>query len=288
MSVYQDSELMRERSFKALNDPTSVPNRRYDRYGAVDQLEASLDALNYFTAPDNKKAMEDEFLEDLHSSEWGISSEATACYLEAVKSHQNGNTSDSLTMLHDAVRSYMADAGVSLPQGEEAAGLSQPNVISVREVGCLINLNRRSLEKHLHRWMEQRGVLSQDGIYLKRGKGTSLPLDTSQYQEEKWIASYSLSVSVAESFANKDKLSIKNILHLEYAEAAFRVLIFTPFLPGVHADEVEFGLIPFAAPRMLKKLETEGEYEEFLILTLQGSADELGDADDRPTLDNKG
>ena len=94
--IYYDSNLMMDRSLRALNDPASVPIREHDKYCAVIDEEALLDALDYFTDPANKASMESDFLKDLRSSEWGISSEAVSCYLKAVRDYHNSGSTPSL------------------------------------------------------------------------------------------------------------------------------------------------------------------------------------------------
>jgi hypothetical protein len=262
----QSTLLMRDRSFDALNDPSSVPDRQYDRYWAVTQDEEILDALGYFTSPGNKSAMEEEFVADLGSCSCGVSSRVASLYFQAIKDYQDGGSTAPLRMLKHAVRAYMFDRGATVNIRENLDAIEGGNEISGEDIRRILRANQFNLVKHFDAWKRQRHHdISDDEIYLRRGIGLSTPLVSGAYQEAAWITSYTLALSVAEAFANRGRPRVENIIHLQYEDARSRVLFFSPFVPGVHPKELELGLIPFAVPRRLEKLFTEGRYEEYLV-----------------------
>ena len=74
--------------------------RLYSSTCSVTQTERLSDALDYFLAPGNRAAMQDEFLDELRSTTRGIGSEAADYYVKSALSFQNRALSAELASLN--------------------------------------------------------------------------------------------------------------------------------------------------------------------------------------------
>jgi hypothetical protein len=131
-----------------------------------------------------------------------------------------------------------------------------PFFFSPDDVRKILRLNHQLLYKHLQGWIDHHpngDWLSRGEIYFRRGMGLQNPWpDNSAYVEWDFINSYTLSISASEQFAMSGRKPGPTIVSSDCDYFNDRVLFFSPFIPGMPASQLEFGIIPSATPTRLE------------------------------------
>jgi len=264
--VYQASTMTFERVLDAIQGPGDAITRSYDRYHAATNAELGSDFLGYFTEKETRQPMQAEFLDELYDEHQGLGKARAQFFLDAVLDCQNQQDTVRVDMLKHAVRDYLC-SNDDVRVAEKLDELRCSNEFSVQDVAKVIRLNQQHLRKHIDGWKAARKHdVSDDAVYFQRGFGANAPIPQ-QYQEPRWITSYSLSLTVSESFAKKMGRSPSYLLHAHWVDMMSRVLYFTPFLDDkIHSLEVEAAVVPFRRERPLLLVADGKDFIEFEIL----------------------
>jgi hypothetical protein len=110
--------------------------------------------------------------------------------------------------------------------------------------------------------------LGTGDIYCKRGikpKEKKSFKHKGDHKEWAYVTSYTLSISVAEQFAKLGWGKDAMMLHTCYSNIADRILFFSPFIPGMNAKQLEFGIIPSKRPLKYKSQGRLFGIDEYII-----------------------
>lgn len=263
----QYSRLLEQRFRDSLLMSDGEIVRLYSSTCSVTQSERLSDALDYFLAPGNRAAMQDEFLDELRRTDCGIGSEAADCYVRSALAFQNRSSSAELDALNGAIYSYLSTIDAKGNWSNFPKALPQDNLLTKSHVARILTLNSQHLTKHLDAWKTHHSDdMSDDDIYFRRGLSLSsqLPL-IDGFQDRDWITSYSLAISVAEGFSAQDAPSVKAIVSAPLDLLLNRVVFFAPFLPHLNPEELELAVIPAATPIRIQEHGSFGGMREYLL-----------------------
>ena len=124
------------------------------------------------------------------------------------------------------------------------------------EVGQVLTLTWRLLETSVEDWIDQHGHGSEyacGDVFFRRGIVLdNLFEDGHSYEEPAVFSSWTLSVTLAEQFANTNRQGMHSaIVNADFYLFKHRVLFFSPFVPGMKSHQLEAGMIlPEKAQRL--------------------------------------
>lgn len=271
---YRDSAAAMELFLDAIHDQSQPLRRSSNVPGSVkwaDSSEIAAENLSYFEG--HKEQLEQEFLVELRDR-IGTAKAAEFCDTVADDwfSGARGQRGPRVTALKAAVREYVSaiikpaelKSVVVLEQQELAAG-----TLNARDVARILELNHQLLCKHLEAWKATHpnaDSLSSDDIFLRRGLGLDRAFeDHDVYLEWDFINSYSLAFSSPEKFAQRQKNKVAAIVNGDLALFDYRVLFFSPFVPGMKVGQLEFGIIPAVKALPLKYQGEHAGIREYLL-----------------------
>lgn len=136
------------------------------------------------------------------------------------------------------------------------------------EISEILAINREMTNYHIQKWMEghpKYDELTTNKIYIRRGLALESDFKTGEYAERYLISSYSLSFSVGEQFAKIIENRIPAIVNMSYGESLNRILFFSPFIPGMKPNQLEFGIIPHYYPLKISFQEEIGGIKEYIL-----------------------
>lgn len=220
--------------------------------------EMVADALFYFT--ENKEQLENEFKSDLIEL---IGERKASRFFKIISTYwfdgRAKRFSPAVQGLKSSVAAYLQESFNVDPTAlvvDKDVRLPRPFFFGSNDIRKILNLNHQMLYKHLQEWMDQHpnsSWLSRGEIYFRRGIGLQKAWpDGSAYIEWDFINSYTLSISASEQFAMSGRKPGPTIVASDCDYFNNRVLFFSPFIPGMPASQLEFGIIPSSTPTRLE------------------------------------
>jgi hypothetical protein len=74
-----------------------------------------------------------------------------------------------------------------------------------------------------------------------------------------------LAISIPEKFAQNRNCAFPTIVSTRYDTIRSRILFFAPFIPGMPANQFEFGVIPSFKPQKIEFNGTHGGIHEYTV-----------------------
>lgn len=216
---------------------------------AASNLALAADNLEWFV--DQKATLENEFFGGLverigPSKAKDFIDLVTNCWFDGRASRTKGKILD-LTRSVGCYARRVAKPGVQLVASEPLP--SGPELLTEEEIAAVLTLNQQMLQWAIDDWIASRPqseAIARDEIYVVRGVAlNSAPNPGGRFQELNYIASYSLAISVGEQFAQTGR-GTPTLIHAPLDVFRDRTLFFSPFMPGLKADQFELGVIPGA------------------------------------------
>jgi hypothetical protein len=134
---------------------------------------------------------------------------------------------------------------------------------------AILSLTWRLLETAVEDWLEKHGRdgYASGNVFFRRGLVLpDLFKDDHAYAELSVLSSYTLSVTLAEQFANTDRKDNKSALvHADFYLMRGRVLFFSPFVPGMRSFQLEAGVIPAERSQRLSFMGVHRGVGEYLL-----------------------
>lgn len=217
---------------------------------SVRATELQLDAFDYFYKHDAK--LKDEFFGDLAKLIGKPKADSFCGVLaDAWYDGFTRRTGPELLPIRASVEAYLKLAVGRPTTEDETAALLSPN-----EVGQVLTLTWRLLDTTVEDWIDQhkRGSEYASGdVFFRRGIVLEkLFEDGHDYKEPAVFTSWSLSVTLAEQFANTNKPGTRSaIVNADFYLFRHRVLFFSPFVPGMKSHQLEAGVIAAPEPQRL-------------------------------------
>lgn len=252
----ESSELIKERMLEAIHFEDTDIERINDNLQsiAVNDKELQSDALLYFY--ENKKIFQDEFINELEQS--GVSSEEYAIYCGVVaKEWITGRPFDGVVRLKKSVHDYLQEVfpSIQLNTAVQSSIHELDNIkplISTITLSKILSINYQMLYEHLENWKAlhpNRDNISNGDIFLRRGLQLNTNLNIpNPYVEQDFISSYSIALTIAEQFSKFNKPKFPVHINGDWGLFEQRVLFFSPFIPNMEVQELEFGVIPSKEP----------------------------------------
>ena len=268
-----NSELIKERMLEAIHFEDTDIERIDDNQKTIEVNDKELqsDALLYFYK--NKKRFQNEFISELKQS--GVSSEEYTNYCDVVaKEWITGRSLDGVVRLKKSVHDYLREAfpNIQLNTAIQSSIHEMSNIrplISTITLSKILSVNHQMLYEHLENWKAlhpNRDNISNGDIFLRRGLQLNTNLDIpNPYVEQDFISSYSIALTIAEQFSkfNKPKFSVH--INGDWGLFEQRVLFFSPFIPHMEVQELEFGVIPSKEPLPIHYQGLRGGIHEYLL-----------------------
>ena len=239
----------------------------------VDKAEESFDNLIYFTEPNNKKKIEDEFFSKLIKI---VGKDKAELFCELIRDYwYDGRTkrlkSPEILALKKSIQNYLLEyRKVTNVENIRVINQVQTNIahsFEDDEIEAILNLNMRMLEWHLTEWLSSHPnfiEMSSNDIYFRRGIYLNSRPDKT-YNEWLYINSYSLAFTVSEKFVGYKKKKIPIILNMNFGDLRERILFFSPFIKGMPPFQLEAGIIPHYYDLETEYQGTFGGIEEYLL-----------------------
>lgn len=251
---YSASTLVFERFLDAAHDPKAgiVREKRNSGMQFITGSERDADALEWFMA--HEKKYKDEFYKSACEQ---LSERTTDRFIKLISNEwydgREARQKGSILDLKRSIREYLqvtSGANFSIASVVGVPDIEDGDtVFSAGDISRFLGLNAQMLLVAFDDWIESRSNvpdLSRSDIYLRRGLLLDQPLaEEVLYCERDYISSYSISVTIAEKFSQwefgEHKPAILNT-DLDYFNN--HVLFFSPFIPGMNSEQLEFGIIP--------------------------------------------
>lgn len=271
---YFGSEAAMERLIDALHGDGGELARTANVQGTTKlttEAELRADGLGYFF--DDKTKMENEFLDDLSEEIGGKKAKAFCDAIANGWFGKNRRKSKRVLGVKRAVRNHLKR---HLPKGAALETLLQnPDLAAGRasltstDLAKILTINDRMLIKHKEIWKDRHPnstFVNDDAIWLRRGLGLrALYPAGERYREWDYINAYSWAVSAPEQFAQIDEGAIPALVSGDLGLFAGRILFFSPFVPGMTADQLEFGVIPAVNPPIITDRGEHGGLREYVL-----------------------
>lgn len=271
---YRHSAAAMELFLDAIHEQNQALQRSTNVPGSVkwaDGTEIATENFSYFE--DRKKQLEQEFFAEL-SDCIGVAKATEFCYTLAVDwfSGAKGRSGPRVSGLKAAVREYVK--AIIKPSRLNSVMILDPQdlpagTLSAQDIAQILQLNHELLYKHLEAWKAghpNTDRLSSNDIFLRRGLGLDRALEDHEiYRELDLINSYSLAFSSPEKFAQMQKGKLPAIVNGDLALFEYRVLFFSPFVPGMMVGQFEFGIIPASKGLSLKNQGEHAGIREYLL-----------------------
>lgn len=180
---------------------------------------------------------------------------------------------EQVLQLMASVRDYLISIGMkttNIPVLNDIPKEITPNFLS-EEIKSIIEANKRLTIQYFPEWLRILSStvdLGTDNIYCKRGikpKEKKSLKHHGNHKEWAYVTSYTLSISVAEQFAKLGWGKNSIMLHTCYSNVADRILFFSPFIPGMNARQLEFGIIPSKIPLKYKFQDRLFGIDEYMV-----------------------
>lgn len=243
----------------------------------VDGTELDIDMLNYFTK--NIDEFRREFIAELEDT---IDQPVLETFCKVVaedwfdgsRLRRKGKCQRLKRSVLDylgALKKCTSPLG-RMVQNEEDLSEVEP-LLSAEDIEKIITVNRQMLYRHIEAWKSthpNNDSISDSDIFLRRGITLSNELEIScPYIEWDLINSYSIAFSVPEKFSKMIKQGYSSakpaLINGELTIFMDRVLFFSPFIPGMPVGQLEFGIIPSAAPLPIHYQGMHGGILEYII-----------------------
>ena len=241
----------------------------------VDSFELEADALSYFT--ENKEYFREEFSAELEQrlqpGEFQLFCEVVAHeWYDGKRLRENGRPRRLKRTVYDYLRAIL---GASFPMASVVQTADLPTdvepLISVEGVASILTVNGQLLHRHIEEWKRvhpDRDNLASDDVFLRRGIRLEQRLDENDlYREWDLVNSYSIAISAPEKFAQlkPERGPFPVIVNGEFALFEGRVLFFSPFIPGMEVEQLEFGVIHAEKPLPVHCQGEHGGILEYII-----------------------
>jgi hypothetical protein len=209
-------------------------------------------------------ALKDEFYGDLKDVVGAAKAHTFCSILGGAwydgSSRRNGQ---EVLPLRASVEGYLRNSHGTTVTEEPSSALLTPT-----EVGQVLELTWRLLDTCVDDWIEKHGRdYASSDVFFRRGLVLpELFRDAHLYREVSVISSYTLSVTIAEQFANTDRKGMKSaIVSADFYLFKDRVLFFSPFVPGMKGIQLEAGVIPSGGPQALRLVGEHRGVGEYLL-----------------------
>lgn len=270
----QSSELIRGRMVEAIHFEDTEIERVDNNLEpiAVREKELDSDALCYFY--ENKESFRDEFIDELEQCDISSDEYVTFCDVIA-KEWITGFQSERVLRLKKSVHDYFQekfrghirfDEIIQKPINELS---NVKPLISTETISKILSINHQMLYEHIEKWKDlhpNHDNISSSDVFLRRGLQLGANSNTSkQYIEQDFISSYSMAVSVAEQFSQFESPNFPVHINGELALFEQRILFFSPFIPNMEVQELEFGVIPSENPLPIHYQGKHGGIHEYII-----------------------
>lgn len=218
----------------------------------VDASELEVDLLKYFT--ENKESFRDEFTAELEDK---LSEGAFKLFCEVLvkewfdgmSKRKNGRSRRLKRSIYDYLLT-LNNSETQFVQTEDLPVDIEP-LIDAEDIAAILTVNDQMIYRHIEAWKQSHpnsDSISDSDVFLRRGLAINGELDTSEpYREMDFINSYSIAFSAPEKFSQIGKKT-PVLVNGEITLFASRVLFFSPFIPGMDANQLEFGIIPSVMP----------------------------------------
>lgn len=271
---YVQSAAAMERLIDALHEEGSEIARTPNVRGATKlttEQELRADAFSYFL--DDKIKMEHEFFDDLVEAIGRKKAETFCDVISKAWFGKSRKTSKRVIAVKRAVRNHLIR---HLPKGATLASLLQQSELprgraslTSTDVAKILTVNDRMLIRHKEIWKERhpnRLFINDDAIWLRRGLGLkTLYPPGARYPEWDYINSYSWGLTAPEQFAQINEVAIPAMVAGDVGLFSGRILFFSPFVPGMPVDQLEFGVIPALHPPIITDRGDHGGFREYVL-----------------------
>jgi hypothetical protein len=273
---YRASEFVTERFLEAAHTDDDPIERAKRDVGiqTVDPTEAAADCLNFFAS---HPTMANEFRIELDQA-IGPSNAMLFCDVVANDWYRLSRNQGRPLALKRSIYVYLQSIVAPLPAQESVAGPSK--LVGIKElfnphlIGHIVELNDVFLRRYVYDWLNQHPdsrFTSSDEIYIQRGLALLETIDVSQrYKEWDYLNSYSLAKSVPEKFSLPSKRTESQGTHRAMVSGDLhlferRVLFFSPFIPSMPTQQLEFGVIPSPKPLKIADQGLHAGIHEYLL-----------------------
>jgi hypothetical protein len=235
----------------------------------VDASELEIDLLKYFT--ENKEAFRDEFTKELENKlpegVFKIFCEVLAEeWFDGKSKRQDGRCRRLKRSIHDYLCT-LTSRDAQFVQTDDLPADVEP-LVAAEDIAAILTVNDQMIYRHVEEWKQNHpnsDSISDSDVFLRRGLAIVGELDTSElYRERDFINSYSIAFSAPEKFSQIRKLT-PVLVNGEITLFANRVLFFSPFIPGMDASQLEFGVIPSDRPLPIHYQGSHGGILEYIL-----------------------
>jgi hypothetical protein len=235
----------------------------------VDSCELEIDMLKYFT--ENKEAFRKEFANELESKlpdgVFKLFCEVLAEeWLDGKSKRLDGRCRRLKRSIYDYLRLLVGNE-TQFVQAEDLSEDLEP-LIAAEDIGMILMVNDQMIYRHIEEWKQSHpnsDSISDSDIFLRRGLALKSKFNTEDlYRERYFINSYSIAFSAPEKFSQIGK-KIPALVNGDISLFASRVLFFSPFIPGMDASQLEFGIIPSEKPLPIHYQGSHGGIDEYII-----------------------
>jgi hypothetical protein len=254
-----------------INQIFGVPDE--DSINPVHEAELKSDALEYFR--DNKNSMRSEFLEDIAEKIGQYKSEK---FCEIIANKWFAGTAyqkdSEILQLKLSVKNYL---GYILNKDDNFDEIVKNHAIEcksslfcAKDIASILTVNDILIEKYINEWMlcyENDKKISKNDIFLKRGlRIKNMICSDTDYIEQDYINSYSISITVPEKFSitKSENKKTSTLVNGEIDLFGGRFLFFSPFIPDMDLCELEFGIIAWKPIQIEYQGECRGIHEYIL------------------------
>lgn len=245
-------------------DPEIARTEYIKRERSVRPTELELDALDFFAS--NETNLKDEFYHDL-KEEVDEAKAKRFCEIlaDAWSDGYTRRKGGEVLPIRASVEVYLKYISGRQPTTDTSHALFTP-----REICKLLELNWRMLHTAVEDWIEthpRNDEFASSSVFFRRGLVLQkLFKDDHRYKELDVISSYTLSVTLAEQFANTHREDEKSaIVNADFYLFSDRLLFFSPFVPGMKSSQLEAGVIPGEKPARLKYMGIHRGVGEYLL-----------------------
>ncbi|SDA63374.1 hypothetical protein SAMN03159443_01902 [Pseudomonas sp. NFACC15-1] len=235
----------------------------------VDASELEVDLLTYFT--ENKEAFREEFSSELRNRLPGdiftLFCEVLALeWFDGMSKRKGGRCRRLKRSIHDYLCA-LNGSDAKIVQTDELP-LDVAPLIDIEHIAAILTVNDQMIYRHIEAWKQSHpnsDIISDSDVFLRRGMSLNDKLNVSEpYRERDFISSYSIAFSAPEKFSQiRDETPV--LVNGEITLFAGRILFFSPFIPGMDATQLEFGVIPSVMPQPISYQGSHGGIHEYII-----------------------
>jgi hypothetical protein len=237
-------------------------NRRhpYQQFKKVASREAQLSALDFFET--HKSELETEYMDRLHRC---LDRETAEKFVSIfAEEWQDGRAerhkSLSMLSLKASIKGLLDRRTPRARHVQADENFDVDPLLTIDQLKCILKETWDWFDYSIQLYLTNRSNLdlSSNDLRVHRGLSLSKPLLATEYYLEKYyVTSYSLCISVPEQFALQADSDSKTaaIVSAQLSDFHYRILAFSPFIPGMPPGQLELCTIPSTTPI---RLNTQG------------------------------